>query len=84
MRHVLKMAVGSTEEMSVFLNVVQIGEGDQLLLCSDGLHGLLKEEILSDALNSEKNLPEKCHYLINAAKAAGGPDNVTVLLIQLA
>ncbi|MDQ2711348.1 MAG: protein phosphatase 2C domain-containing protein [Acidobacteriota bacterium] len=83
MRHVLTMAVGSTEELRICSRVVHLALGDQLLLCSDGLHGVLNEKILSDTLESEKSLPEKCHYLIEAAKNAGGPDNVTVLLIQL-
>ena len=56
---------------------------DQILLCSDGLHGVLNEKTLGETLHSEKTLPEKCHYLVEAAKSAGGPDNVTVVLIQL-
>jgi serine/threonine protein phosphatase PrpC len=42
----------------------------------------VQEENLINTLESEKTLPEKCHYLIEAARAAGGPDNVTVVLIQ--
>ncbi len=83
MRHVLTMAIGSTDELRVFSRVVQLAAGDQLLLCSDGLHGVLNEKLLTETLESEKTLPDKCHYLIEAAKNAGGPDNVTVLLIQL-
>lgn len=82
-RHVLTMAIGSTEELRVFSEVVQLTSGDQLLLCSDGLHGVLTEKMLGEVLDSEKSLPEKCHLLIEAVKKAGGPDNVTVLLIQL-
>jgi protein phosphatase len=77
------MAVGSTDELRVFSNVVQVYLGDQILLCSDGLHGVLPEKILQDALDSKQTLPDKCHYLIEAAKNCGGPDNVTVVLIQL-
>ncbi|MBV8551593.1 MAG: serine/threonine-protein phosphatase [Acidobacteriaceae bacterium] len=83
MRHVLTMAIGSTDDLRMFSSVIELAEGDQLLLCSDGLHGVLQEEKLLEALESEKSLPEKCHYLIEAARAAGGPDNVTVVLIQL-
>ena len=83
MRHVLTMAVGTVDELHVRLHVTQMRAGDQLLLCSDGLHGVLNENFLQTALNSEKTLPEKCHYLIDAAKQAGGPDNVTVVLIRL-
>ena len=83
MRHVLTMAIGSSDEVRVVRRMVQLSSGDQLLLCSDGLHGVLREETLAEVLESEKTLPEKCHYLIEAVKSAGGPDNVTALLIQL-
>lgn len=82
MRHVLTMAVGSAEDLRVYCNTVQLEQGDQVLLCSDGLHGVLDEKTLTEALDSEKTLPQKCHYLVDAAKAEGGPDNVTVVLIQ--
>ncbi|MBV8811407.1 MAG: serine/threonine-protein phosphatase [Acidobacteriaceae bacterium] len=83
MRHVLTMAVGTADQLRVFSRMVELQPGDQVLLCSDGLHGVVNEKFLRDTLESEKNLPDKCHYLIDAAKAAGGPDNVTVILIQL-
>jgi len=83
MRHVLTMAVGSTDELRVFSRSVEMKLSDQILLCSDGLHGVLTEKTLGETLHSEKTLPEKCHYLVEAAKSAGGPDNVTVVLIQL-
>ena len=83
MRHVLTMAVGSAEELRVFSRDVEMKLSDQILLCSDGLHGVVNEKTLGDTLHSEKTLPEKCHYLVEAAKSAGGPDNVTVVLIQL-
>jgi protein phosphatase len=83
MRHVLTMAVGTTDNLRVFSAVAQVGPGDQILLCSDGLHGVLSEKILQETLNSEKTLPDKAHYLVEAAKNNGGPDNVTVVLIQL-
>lgn len=83
MRHVLTMAVGSTDELRVFSRSMEMKPSDQILLCSDGLHGVLNEKTLGETLHSEKTLPEKCHYLVEAAKSAGGPDNVTVVLIQL-
>jgi serine/threonine protein phosphatase PrpC len=84
MRHVLTMAVGTTDELRVNSYLVEISAGDQVLLCSDGLHGVIDEKILRETLFSEKNLPEKCHYLVEAAKNSGGPDNVTVVLVQIA
>ncbi|MFL6416095.1 MAG: PP2C family protein-serine/threonine phosphatase [Bryobacteraceae bacterium] len=81
-RHVLTMAVGSAEEIRIPSQELHIRTGDQILLCSDGLHGVVDQRILQEVLNSPKSLPEKCHYLVEAAKNAGGPDNITVVLIQ--
>ena len=83
MRHVLTMAIGVSDALRVDLQVLRISSGDQLLLCSDGLHGVLEEEMLENALKSEKSLPDKAHYLIEAARAKGGPDNITVVLIRV-
>jgi serine/threonine protein phosphatase PrpC len=83
MRHVLTMAVGTAEQLRIFSSVVEVSPGDQILLCSDGLHGVCREKIINDTLDSGKSLQEKCHYLVEAAKKEGGPDNVTVILIQL-
>src|SRR6185312_470771 len=83
MRHLLTMAIGVADEVRLDSHVVSVFSGDQILLCSDGLHGVVDEKILHEALNSEKSLPDKAHYLIEAAKEQGGPDNVTVVLIQI-
>lgn len=83
MRHVLTMAVGGPDELRVHSEILKLKNGDQILLCSDGLHGVLDEKILANTLDSEKSLRDKCHYLVEAAKQEGGPDNVTVVLIQL-
>jgi serine/threonine protein phosphatase PrpC len=83
MRHVLTMAVGTADDLRIDCRTIHLRNGDQVLLCSDGLHGVLEEKMLCDTLDSEKSLGEKCHYLVDAAREKGGPDNVTVLLIQL-
>jgi len=83
MRHVLTMAVGTAEDLRVHSRTVEMERGDQVMLCSDGLHGVLDEKTLQETLDSEKSLADKCHYLVEAAKEKGGPDNVTVILIQL-
>jgi protein phosphatase len=83
MRHVLTMAVGAAADLRVFTETVTVQPGDQLLLCSDGLHGVLDQKIIEETLDSEKSLPQKCHYLIKAAKEHGGPDNITALLVQV-
>ncbi len=83
MRHVLTMAVGTADHLRIHSSTIHMRLGDQVLLCSDGLHGVLDEKMLRDTLDSEKSLGDKCHYLVDAVKEKGGPDNVTVLLLQL-
>ncbi len=83
MRHVLTMAVGCAEELRIHTDVISLMRGDQIMLCSDGLHGVIDEKILRSALISEKSLRDKAHYLVEAAKVNGGPDNITVVLIRV-
>lgn len=83
MRHVLTMAVGASAELRIFKHTLTVRPGDQILLCSDGLHGVVEERTIKHALDSKKPLPQKCQSLIEAAKEHGGPDNITALLIQV-
>jgi protein phosphatase len=54
-----------------------------MMLSSDGLHGVVAEDELERILNeSPAALQDKCVELIGAANAAGGPDNITVVLIR--
>jgi len=58
-----------------------LGEGDTLLLCSDGLHGLVADPELSD-LAREASLEDGCKRAIAMANSRGGPDNITVVLAR--
>jgi protein phosphatase len=52
------------------------------LLCSDGLHGVVGDGVIAEALAGNGNLESKCRKLIEAAKAAGGPDNITTVILR--
>jgi protein phosphatase len=82
MRHVLTMAIGVGDALRVQSYPVTVEAGLQLLLCSDGLHGVLEPSSIADILASERSLEAKCHSLIDAARNAGGPDNITAVLIR--
>ncbi len=82
LRHVLTMAVGADVELRVNAYSVEIAHGSQLLLSTDGLHGVVDEEIILETLNSGQTLEAKAHYLVEAALRAGGPDNITVVLLR--
>lgn len=81
MRHVLTMAVGISGNLRMNHKTVRLAPGTLLLMCSDGLHGVVDEATLTAALNSGQTFEVICHYLVEAAKTAGGPDNITVILL---
>jgi serine/threonine protein phosphatase PrpC len=82
MRHVLTMAIGVSEDLRVHTYVLKPASGCQILLCSDGLHGVTAEADIAKELGSAASPPEKCQQLIAAARAQGGPDNITVVLLR--
>jgi serine/threonine protein phosphatase PrpC len=82
MRHVLTMAIGVSEQLRVHTYQLRLSTGTQVLMCSDGLHGVAPEDEMADILNSKDSLESKCEQLIAAARAHGGPDNVTAVLLK--
>ncbi len=84
MRHVLTMAIGAAAPLRSHQYRLQPKSGAQILLSSDGLHGVVNEEAISETLNSQRSLSDKCHYLVEAAIREGGPDNITVVLLRVA
>jgi len=82
MRHVLTMAVGVSDQLRVHHYQVQPSPGELLLLCTDGLHGVTSDQEIEKTLASPDSLEAKCRQLIASARAQGGPDNVTALLLR--
>jgi serine/threonine protein phosphatase PrpC len=82
MRHVLTMAIGVSEQVRVHTYELHPPPGAQVLLCSDGLHGVAPEEEMAKILDTKESLQAKCEQLIASARAHGGPDNVTGVLLQ--
>jgi serine/threonine protein phosphatase PrpC len=54
-----------------------------LLVCSDGLWGVVSEEKIGNIIKSAETLPKACQEMIDAANEAGGPDNITAILVRL-
>lgn len=82
MRHVLTMAIGVSPQLRIHTYALSPRPGTQLLICSDGLHGVIGEEVIGEALASETDLETKCRAMIEAARNAGGPDNITTVLLR--
>jgi protein phosphatase len=84
-RHVLTMAIGASAPLTVNYYSVELTPGSLFLMCSDGLHGVLEPQELERILRCGRNgvsLEESCRRLIEAAKEAGGPDNITAVLVR--
>ena len=85
MRHVLTMAIGASAPLTINHYRVPLAKGNLVLICSDGLHGVLEAPQMEQILNGGRggaSLEESCRNLIEAAKQAGGPDNVTAVLLR--
>ena len=82
MRHVLTMAIGVSAPLRVGHYRIRPSVGAQILLTSDGLHGVVSAEEITEILSSPISLDAKCHSLVEAARREGGPDNITAVLLQ--
>jgi len=81
-KNVLTMAVGSTADLKVRLSEHTLEPGDEVLLCSDGLSGFVPEPAIAATLSRDRAVEVQVEQLINQAKAAGAPDNVTVISLR--
>ena len=81
-RNILTRAVGTAEDLQVDCDSLVWEPGDLLLICSDGLTGLVSDEEILSVLVDTLSLEEKADLLVDKALAAGGFDNITVILAQ--
>lgn len=83
MRHVLTAAVGSTgEPVDPQVQRLRLNHDDQILLCTDGLTGMVRDEVIALTLLEASSASEACQTLVDLALKAGGVDNVTVVLAR--
>jgi serine/threonine protein phosphatase PrpC len=84
MRHIITRAVSGDAGMAIDTWEIRVAPGDRVLLCSDGIHGLIQGDELSAIVNDlDKSLEETCHRLVETAKKNGGSDNATVVLVAV-
>jgi PPM family protein phosphatase len=80
LRNIILRAIGHKKELQLDVVRGNIFPDDLFLLCSDGLVDMISDEQIKDILCSDININEKASELIESAKAAGGEDNITVVL----
>ncbi|QLL07927.1 PP2C family protein-serine/threonine phosphatase [Mycobacterium vicinigordonae] len=82
-RNVVTKYMGMKPPARADASAVELSAGDRILLCSDGLHGVVREPELSQILEDNPAPGYACAALIAAAREGGGPDNITALVINV-
>jgi PPM family protein phosphatase len=83
MRHVLTKVVGLRHELEPTVSECPLGEGDALLLCSDGVHGSVPHELLATMMSSSRAVEDVAQNVVRSAIARGATDNVTAIVARL-
>jgi PPM family protein phosphatase len=82
-RNVVTRALAGGDDPDVDVALVPVRSGDRFLICSDGLSSVVTKSELEGILAGHDSLDAACDALINAANEAGGPDNITVAILQV-
>ena len=83
-RNVVTRALSGGDDPEIDVVEITPAPGERYLLCSDGLFGVVADPLLAEILaDRAASLDEICGRLIDAANAAGGPDNITAMVIQV-
>lgn len=83
-RNVVTRALSGGEDPDVDVVEIKPQPGERYLLCSDGLFGVVSDEQIATIVSDrEASLEDICARLIDAANEAGGPDNITAMLLQV-
>lgn len=80
-KNVLLQAMGQAGKLRVDLGRLAVRSGDRLLLCSDGLTNAVGDQDIAKLATGDER--SACSALVDAANAAGGPDNITVVLASV-
>ena len=84
LRHVVTRAVSGQAGMTVDTLEMGVEPGDRLILCSDGIHGVLTDSELTALVSPNgQSLDTACRTVIDEANARGGPDNATAIVVEV-
>ena len=75
--------LGQGDSLDADVFTIPFPHNGTLMLCSDGLWGVVAEQDIVRSVTEAPNLHRACQNLVTAANTAGGPDNISVVLIQM-
>jgi protein phosphatase len=81
-RNIILQALGPDPHVKVDLTRQELRSGDLLVMCSDGLSGLVKKEEILGIVTQATDLVAACRELIDLANERGGPDNITCIVAR--
>lgn len=81
-RNVLTRALGIDRRVNAYIGSEKMREGDVLMLCSDGLHGVVPEPDIVNVLTRE-TAQKSCDQLVSMANRLGGPDNIGIVIARI-
>jgi serine/threonine protein phosphatase PrpC len=81
-RNVITRALGTQTSVAPDIHEIEADAGDLFLLCSDGLTHELSDDLIESLMSLDLPLEDLCGRLVNAAKKAGGHDNITCILVK--
>lgn len=83
MRNVLINAMGSSRDVKLDLYMQELEYGDILLICTDGIHGMLMDSQIEHVLKTAPFTEDKVKHLVHEANEAGGIDNISAIVIEV-
>ncbi len=81
-KNIITRAIGAGPEIMADFFDIQIKSDNLILMCSDGLTGMVSDDAIKEILNTDMSVKEKTQMLIDAAKENGGKDNIGVVLVK--
>ena len=82
-KNAVTQAIGATDDLNPIPYIVNLQVGDKLLICSDGLTGMVSDLEIQSILESSHNNLNAIENLIDTANENGGVDNITVVLAEI-
>lgn len=82
-RNIITRAIGITNEAIVDFFDLRLSEGDILLLCTDGLTGMVDDDMIFETVQSSRDIVEMVEELVMLANKNGGKDNIGVVMVQI-
>lgn len=82
-RHLLTRALGTAAEVEPEVQALEVYSGDVLAVSTDGLHDMLAPEEILDEIRSARTAQSSVEYLITRARERGGPDNITLVIVEV-